>query len=210
MSTHFYVEAGYADVGYSADDIYVDWANRIIFVPKQVTVQVQASPTEIRELDLNDFRLALKDLEDSPEGMPYIDTHRHNTTVTLGGVTFARLIEIINNYTITFEDGQYAVNLVGANSNVGDRVNVNQVSVRSANSAGLVEIATGSGPSAETIADEVRTNLSPELLRIIELALLHGLDPASPLNVTPTSRTAGSVSQVISGNPETSTTVTRT
>jgi hypothetical protein len=116
---------------------------------------VQASPTEIRELDLNAFRLKLKDLEDSPEGMPYLDTHRHNTSVTLGGVTFARLIEIINDYTITFEDGQYAVNLVGANSNVGDRVNVNQVSVRSANSAGLIEVPTGSGPTLEQIVAAV-------------------------------------------------------
>jgi len=50
----------------------------------------------------------------------------------------ARVVEIINDYTITFEDGQYAVNLVGANSNVADRVNVNQVSVRASNSAGLI------------------------------------------------------------------------
>jgi len=38
------------------------------------------------------------------------------------------------------KDGQYAVNLVGANSNVGDVVNVNQVSVRSSNSAGLQDL----------------------------------------------------------------------
>ena len=56
-------------------------------------------------------------------------------------MTLARTVEIINGYTVTFEDGQYAVNLVGANSNVGDVVNVNQVSVRSANSAGLVTSA---------------------------------------------------------------------
>jgi hypothetical protein len=153
--TNLYVDAGYYDVGYAADDVYIDWANRIIFIPKQVTTLVQASPTEIRELDLNAFRLKLKDLEDSPEGMPYLDTHRHNTSVTLGGVTFARLVEIINDYTITFEDGQYAVNLVGANSNVGDRVNVNQVSVRSANSAGLIEVPTGSGPTLEQIVAAV-------------------------------------------------------
>jgi hypothetical protein len=48
-------------------------------------------------------------------------------------------VVIVNGYTITYEDGQYAVNLVGANSNVADNVNVNQVSVRSANSAGLVQ-----------------------------------------------------------------------
>jgi hypothetical protein len=49
---------------------------------------------------------------------------------------------MINNYTVTFEDGQYAVNLVGANSNIADVVNVNQVSVRSANSAGLQDLTS--------------------------------------------------------------------
>jgi hypothetical protein len=69
--------------------------------------------------------------------MPFETTHNHNTITEIGGVTLARVIEIINNYTITFEDGQYAVNLSNANSNIGDVVNLNQVSVRSANSAGL-------------------------------------------------------------------------
>jgi hypothetical protein len=58
-------------------------------------------------------------------------------------VVLAMVIEIINGYTVTFEDGQYAVNLVGANSNVGDKVNLNDVSVRSANSAGLIRLETG-------------------------------------------------------------------
>ncbi|MCH8285954.1 hypothetical protein IIB79_05420, partial [candidate division KSB1 bacterium] len=52
----------------------------------------------------------------------------------------ARVIEIINNYVIEFEylGTVYAVNLVGANSNIADRLILNEVSVRSANSAGLV------------------------------------------------------------------------
>jgi hypothetical protein len=69
--------------------------------------------------------------------MSFLDTHSHNQPVTVGGVTLARVIEIINGYTITFENGQYAVNLVGGNTNIADVTNVNQVSVRSANSAGL-------------------------------------------------------------------------
>lgn len=117
--------------------IIMDWPNKIINVPRADLLLVQSVPTEIRELQIDSFRLELKSLEDDPTGMPYLDTHKHNTIVTLGGVTYARLIEIINGYTVTFEDGQYAVNLVGANSNIGDVVNVNQVSVRSANSAGL-------------------------------------------------------------------------
>lgn len=117
--------------------IYVDWDQRIIHIPKADTQVVQLLPTEIRQLDLDLFRLTLKDLEDDEQGMPFLDTHSHNLPVTVGGVTLARVVEIINGYTITFEDGQYAVNLVGANSNVADVTNVNQVSIRSANSAGL-------------------------------------------------------------------------
>jgi len=118
--------------------ISVNWDTKVIYVPRVDMTLIQSVPTEIRSLDLNWFRLILKDLEDNVEGMPYLDTHRHNTEVSVGGVTLARVVEIINGYTVTFEDGQYAVNLVGANSNVADVVNVNQVSVRSANSAGLV------------------------------------------------------------------------
>ena len=117
--------------------ITIDWATKVITVPKADMTLIQSSPTEIRQLNLNDFRMALKHLEDNEEGMPFLDTHRHNSEVTVGGVTLAMVVEIINGYTVTFEDGQYAVNLVGANSNVADVVNVNQVSVRSANSAGL-------------------------------------------------------------------------
>jgi hypothetical protein len=114
----------------------VNWATKIINVGRADLLLIQASP-EIRQMDLDAFRLDLKALEAGEEGMSYLDTHTHNTTVTVGGVTLARVIEIINGYTVTFEDGQYAVNLVGANSNVADVANVNQVSVRSANSAGL-------------------------------------------------------------------------
>lgn len=117
--------------------ITIDWPTQVINVPRNDMLLVQSAPSEIRELDLDAFRLELKGIEASIEGMPFLDTHSHNPPVTVGGVTLARVVEIINGYTVTFEDGQYAVNLVGANSNVADITNVNQVSVRSANSAGL-------------------------------------------------------------------------
>ncbi len=120
--------------------ITIDWGAKVINVPKADMTLVSSSPFEIRELDINTFRLALRDLEDNVEGVPFIITHNHNTTVTVGGVTLARVVEIINGYTVTFEDGSYAVNLVGANSNIGDVVNLNSVSVRAANSAGLTEL----------------------------------------------------------------------
>jgi hypothetical protein len=121
--------------------ITINWATKVINVPKADMTLIQSNPTEIRELNQNQFRLNLKSIEASEEGAPHIDTHRHNTTVDVGGITLARVVEIINGYTVTFEDGQYAVNLTGANSNVADVVNVNQVSVRSGNSAGLVTSA---------------------------------------------------------------------
>tara|TARA_R110000822_G_scaffold73853_15_gene177646 strand:- start:3352 stop:4605 length:1254 start_codon:yes stop_codon:yes gene_type:complete len=121
--------------------ISIDWATKVINVPKVDTTLVQASPIEIRELNLNGFRLALKDLEDDAEGMTFVDTHKHNGEVLLGGIIYARVLEIINGYTVTFEDGAYALNLVGANSNVGDVINFNQVSVRTANAAGLISNA---------------------------------------------------------------------
>lgn len=121
--------------------ISIDWGTKIISIPKAYLTLIQSSPTEIRELPLNQFRLDLKALEADFEGMPHLVTHRHNTEVTLGGIVYARTIEIINGYTVTFENGNYAVNLTGANSNVGDVVNLNQVSVRSSNAAGLISNA---------------------------------------------------------------------
>lgn len=119
--------------------ISINWPTGVISVPKADMTLVQSSPFEIRALDINVFRLRLKDLEDDAEGQVWATTHNHNTVVEVGGVTLARVVEIINGYTVTFEDGSYAVNLVGANSNIGDVVNLNTVSVRASNSAGLIQ-----------------------------------------------------------------------
>lgn len=120
--------------------ITIDWPNKIISVGKSAPmVQLQAVPTEIWQLDLDVFRQELNSLQAS-EGIWAETTHTHNTTVTVSGAVLARVVQIINGYTVTFEDGVYAVNLVGANSNVGDVTNVNSVSVRTANSAGLQDL----------------------------------------------------------------------
>lgn len=115
----------------------VTWKTKVINVLRADLLLIQSVPTEIRQLDINSFRLDLKDLEDDEVGMSFVRTHNHNPTVSVGGVSLARVVELINDYTVTFEDGQYAVNLVGANSNIADKTNVNQVSVRTSNSAGL-------------------------------------------------------------------------
>lgn len=116
--------------------ISIDWGTKVIFVPQSFLTSLGGG---LYELDTDLFRLALKDLEDGEEGINFLDTHRHNTVVLLGGIGYARTIEIINGYTVTFEDGQYAVNLVGSNNNIADVTNVNQVSIRPNNSAGLIQ-----------------------------------------------------------------------
>lgn len=130
--------------------ISVDWPARVIHVPQSFLTAVGGG---VYELDTDGLRLALKGLEEGDIGMAYSDTHRHNAGVTVGGVTLAQTVEIINNYTVTFEDGQYAVRLVGSNNNIADVTNVNQVSVRPTNSAGMIQVVQGSGVTAQDKLD---------------------------------------------------------
>lgn len=136
--------------------VSINWATRVITIPQG---DLDVVSVGLYELDVNAFRLALKDIEDGEEGMSFPATHRHNTEVTLGGVVYARTFEIINGYTVTFQDTgtPYTVRCVGANHNLADVKNVNPVSLIVGNSAGLITVATGgsSGPSAGDIAAAV-------------------------------------------------------
>ena len=68
--------------------------------------------------------------------------------------------------------------------------------------------ATISSRSTLTAAN-VRTELAPELTEIGEIHAIHGLDIANVLTVTPTLRSAGAITQAITGDGTTSTIVTR-
>jgi len=113
----------------------------VIYVPKVDLTLIQPSP-EVRELDVNNFRLWLKDYEDDPDyGIYLYKTHTHNTEVTLSGLTYARIVEILYPYTVEFEDGQYTINCIGANHNIADVKVANQVSLIVNNAAGLINNA---------------------------------------------------------------------
>ena len=116
--------------------ITVDWPNKVVEIPRNDMPLVQSNPIEIRSLDLQQLHLTLRALE-AGDGIDYPHTHDYVLPFDVGGTSLAPVLAMINDYTVRFEDGQYAVNLIGANSNVGDVVNINQVSVRSSNSAGL-------------------------------------------------------------------------
>ena len=124
--------------------ISVAWATGVITVPKADTDLVQSSPYEIRSLDTNWFRGELRKLEDDEAGRPWPRTHNHNEDITIEGVTYVDALLILPPYTVTFEDGQYGVTLIGTNNNIRERRNPNQVSVAPTNSAGLQVVTSGS------------------------------------------------------------------
>jgi len=129
----------------------VDWNSKIITIPKADLTALD-SPVTVYEMDTNAFRLEMKAIEASEEGIVFEDSHQHNTEVTIAGTTFARTLAIINGYQVKFEDGQYTVRLVGSNNNIfdvqGGILVRNQVQVIPRNSAGLIVVTSGSGLSA--------------------------------------------------------------
>lgn len=166
--------------------ISVDWPTKLISVPQSYLTLVGGT---LYDLDTNQFRLDLRNLEDSPEGMPWPRTHRHNTEVTVAGVTFARTIEIVNGYQIEFEDGQYTVRLVGSNNNIfdveGGVLVQNQVQVIPGNSAGLIVTSSGGVTPAQVWQREIETGYSAEqLLRLIAAALAGKLSGADSTTIT--------------------------
>jgi len=125
--------------------ITIDWPTKVISIPQADITFVSGT---LYELDTDWFRLQLKAIEASEEGMPFVDTHVHNTEVTVAGTTFFRTIEIVNGYSVQFTpDTQWSVRLAGSNNNIFDVENgilvQNQVQVIAQNSAGGQVIETG-------------------------------------------------------------------
>lgn len=109
--------------------------------------------------DTDALRILMKEEEVSELGMIFQDISRHNTEVgPIVGTTYARTIEIINNYSLTMSpDSPWSLQLEGSNNNMwdigGGILNQNQVQVIPTNSAGLQIVSTGSGITAQDIID---------------------------------------------------------
>jgi hypothetical protein len=117
----------------------INWATKVITVPQSDLTLVSGT---LYELDTEVFRQDLNAIMASSEGMPFEDPMNHFTEVTISGVVYARLIEIINGYSIQFSpDSQWSVRLAGSNNNLWDIeagiLVQNQVQVIPQNSAGL-------------------------------------------------------------------------
>ncbi len=132
--------------------ISIDWGTKVIYVPQNYLTPPATGEVPYT-MDLEQFRLDLKDLEDSEDGMPFPDTHVHATEVVMSGVNYSRFIIIANGYTVEFEDGQYVVAPYGANSNLADVKVTNQVSLVLNNSAGLQTVELPGAVSTQDLND---------------------------------------------------------
>ena len=140
--------------------IVIDRLTGIISVPQSDLALLSGT---LYSADTNAIRNAIKEIEASEEGIVWDDTHQHNTTVDLFGVTYARTIEYLNPASITFTpDTQWSVRLEGSNNNMGDIeagiLNQNQVQVIPTNSAGLIdlEILTSSAFQGQCVVSPTR------------------------------------------------------
>lgn len=137
--------------------VTINWNTKVISVPQSDLTFVSGT---LYEMDTDWFRLQLKSIEASEEGMPFPDTHIHNTEVTVAGTTFFRTIEIINGYSVQFTpDSQWSVRLAGSNNNIFDVENgilvQNQVQVIAQNSAGGQVIETGTSGLTATESSQL-------------------------------------------------------
>lgn len=137
--------------------ITIDWATHVISVPQADLTLVSGT---LYKLDTDVFRLELKALEASVYGIVNLKNQTHNTEVTVAGTTFARTVEVLAPYSVTFTpDSQWSVRLEGSNNNIFDIesgiLNQNQVQVIPTNSAGLIVGGAGGGLTAQQTADAV-------------------------------------------------------
>ena len=128
---------------------------------REITVQ-QADLTHVSgtlyKMDTeNFFRAELMALMDDEDYIWMPDPFTHNTEVIIAGVTYARGISIVNNYTIRFlPNSQWSAILEGSNNDIWDVESgilaQNQVQVIPTNAAGLI---VGGGGITEQDKDDI-------------------------------------------------------
>ena len=176
--------------------ITTDWATKTFTVPQADLTLVSGTLYEMNTE--TDFRQAINAIMAGEDGIVFEDSINHNTEVTFAGVTFARTIEMINGYSLTFSpNSQWTVRLAASNNNLFDVengiLNQNQVQVIGQNSAGLQIVSTGSGLSGAQdtklteIHNEVRdiesSNHLAYWMRILISAAAGKLSGAATTNV---------------------------
>lgn len=149
--------------------ISIDWPSAVITI-NQTDPEVSLVSGTTYELDTNAFRLAIKALEDDPEGMPWPKVTRHNTVITIDGIQYVRSWEILPPYTVVcLPDTGWRLRMDGqSNNNIHSEgiLTLNSVQVIPQNSAGNTVTQTGvSGLTAQESADLATTKAEAELAR---------------------------------------------
>jgi hypothetical protein len=131
--------------------ISIDFLTKVISVPQAdctfVTGTFYRLPTK------STFKAQVDAIMAGEHGMPFDHPIDHNKDYTVAGVTYAPKVEIINGYSVQFTpDSQWSVELTESNNNLWDIENgvlvQNQVQVIPTNSAGLIQVTSGSGLSS--------------------------------------------------------------
>jgi hypothetical protein len=167
------------------------------------SVHITSPQTAVVVQDLlNDLR----DAEASEVGIIYphlIDASGKDTLAA--GVQTGITLKLRDPWQLEFYAGDYRATIEGGNL-VSDRADNNVIKfvvggpqieiLRSA--AATIVTEGGSVPSAPQNAAAVRSELTTELARLMDMAKQDGVVAGTPVVITPTSRTAGDVSQTIS------------
>lgn len=161
------------------------------------TLTIESS-TSITDLPV--FHAALRDWEDSAVAAVFPVTHTWKA-LDLGSGAYFYQLDLANGWQLKFPTpGNYTV----TGNLKGTIIPVAGVYVERQTSAAFVTTAVGgSGPSAESIAAQVRIELAAELAQLTKVSKIHGI--GVPLVVTPTTRTAGDIAQTISTVGDTTT-----
>lgn len=115
----------------------VDWPTKVITIPQANLTLVSGSRYTY---SVEQFFTDLLETFATEEAMVFEISYENSPPVNVGSIQLARVLQAINNYTWTFEDGEYSVELTAGNTNVFDVINKNNVNVFSANSAGLIQV----------------------------------------------------------------------
>lgn len=197
-----------------------------VFTASQIVVD--AGQADVSVIDLY---TAIKEARASQEGILYDAIAQGSGRVSLGGGTQVGLtVNLVGSWQLKFAEGNYIArvsegNLVGGPS--GDPIaysaGVQTLLIQSA--AATVVSVSGSGGTAPTAAQNAAAVWAASSRSLTvdpgadahaatqaavgEIAKIHGLDPAAPLVVEPTSRKAGSIEQSVNVSGDV-VTVTRT
>ena len=131
------------------------------------------------------------------------------STATTAGTAIAVWDELMSSHTT---DGTYGGRIVRS-TNINNELQLNAQNHAAANvhqfQAAVIESVAFATSAVTLFTGAMRTELTPELTEIAEVHAIHGLDIANALTVTPTQRSAGAITQAITGDGTTNTVVTR-